>query len=100
MLGLAPHTANVSLTITQETCAGSFIQAHQTQISYYPYRRPPRSTLDILCDFSLNLKANLNNLKGIGEDLRHQLDRLPKAPGSSYHLASSRRSTSQNLPRV
>lgn len=43
------------LTITKETGRGTLVQAHQTEVSDNPHRGTPRSTLNILCDLSLDL---------------------------------------------
>lgn len=62
-------TVASALTITQKTGAGSLVQANETQVPHNPHGRSPRDTLDVLGKFTLNLQPNLDNLKGVGEDL-------------------------------
>lgn len=58
-----------TLTVTEQAGAGSLVQANKTQVSYDPHSGSPRNTLYVLCEFTLNLQANLNDLERICEDL-------------------------------
>lgn len=59
-------------TITEKTSTGTLVQAHQAQVLHDPKRRATRGTLDRFCNLTLDLQANLDNLKRVCEDLTRE----------------------------
>lgn len=57
------------LTVAEKTSTGSLVQANKTQIPDNPHGGSPRNTFNVLREFTLDLQADLDNLKGVREDL-------------------------------
>lgn len=60
------------LTITKQASAGTFVQAHQTQVLHDPESRTTRSALHVLCNLTLDLQTDLDNLQWVREDLEEK----------------------------
>jgi hypothetical protein len=58
-----------ALTVTEQTGAGSLVQANKTQVSYDPHSGSPGNTFYVLCELTLNLQANLDDLERVCENL-------------------------------
>jgi hypothetical protein len=62
----------IVLTITQQTSGCTLVQTHETKVLHDPEGRAARSTLNVLGDLTLDLQTNLDDLEGVGEDLRRK----------------------------
>jgi hypothetical protein len=62
----------IVLTITQQTRGCTLVQTDETKVLHDPEGRPAGSTLNVLGNLSLDLQTNLDNLQGVGEDLRRK----------------------------
>jgi hypothetical protein len=62
----------IVLTITQQTSGCTLVQTDETKVLHNPEGRAAGSTLDVLGNLSLDLQTNLDDLKGVGEDLRRK----------------------------
>jgi hypothetical protein len=88
------------LTVTQETSAGSFVQTNKTQISDNPHSRSLGNALDALCKLTLDLQTDLDNLKGVCEDLYRVLACVfHELIGETYNLTTTSHTTSHDLSR-
>lgn len=88
-------------TITKQTCASPSVQTHQTQVLHNPEGRTTGSAFDSFSDLALNLQADLDDFKRIGEHLmRPALARFRPClewPRKTHHLTSACRTTSNNF---
>jgi hypothetical protein len=73
----------IALTITQQTSSGTLVQTHETKVLHDPEGGAARSTLDVLSNLTLDLQTNLDDLQGVGEDLRRK--RLLTSINMSIH---------------
>jgi len=62
----------IVLTITQQTSGCTLVQTDKTKVLHNPEGRTARSTINILRNLTLDLQTNLDNLEGVGEDLRRK----------------------------
>lgn len=96
----------IVLTITQQTSGRTLVQTDETQVLHDPEGRAAGSSLNVLRNLTLDLQTNLDNLQGVGEDLRRE--RLLIYKGMSihpkivptHHLTGTSSTTSQNLMRI
>ena len=55
--------------IAEETGRGTFVESHETEVTYDPHGGAPRSAFNRFGDFALDLEADFDNFQGVGEDL-------------------------------
>ena len=55
--------------VAEETRGCTLVETHQTEVLDNPHRRATRDAFERLCCLSLDLKTDLDDLEGVGEDL-------------------------------
>jgi hypothetical protein len=60
------------LTITEKTGTCTLVQSNKTQVSDNPHRRALGGSFHALRKLALNLKTDLDDFEGVGEDLTNE----------------------------